>query len=55
MEFSSPVLNYSLLSPMPVLLGGAIIGVLVESFLSKALRPITQLSVSLGSFGLALV
>ena len=39
MEFSSPVLNYTLLSPMLILLGGAIIGVLVEAFMSKALRP----------------
>ena len=55
MEFSSPVLNYTLLSPMLILLGGAIIGVLVEAFMSKALRPITQLSVTLGSLVLALV
>ena len=55
MEFSSPVLNYTLLSPMLILLGGAIIGVLVEAFMSKALRPVTQLSVTLGSLVLALV
>ncbi|NCW42685.1 MAG: NADH-quinone oxidoreductase subunit NuoN [Actinobacteria bacterium] len=55
MEFSSPVLNYTLLSPMLILLGGAIIGVLVEAFMSKALRPITQLSVTIGSLILALV
>jgi len=40
---------------MLVLLGGALIGVLVEAFMSKALRPITQLSVTLGSLVLALV
>ena len=55
MEFSAPVLNYTLLSPMLILLGGALIGVLVEAFMSKALRPITQLSVTLGSLVLALV
>jgi NADH-quinone oxidoreductase subunit N len=55
MEFSAPVLNYTLLSPMLILLGGALIGVLVEAFMSKALRPITQLSVTLGSLVLSLV
>jgi len=55
MEFSAPVLNYTLLSPMLIVLGGAVIGVLVEAFMSKALRPITQLSVTLGSLVLALV
>jgi len=55
MEFSAPVLNYTLLSPILILLGGALIGVLVEAFMSKALRPVTQLSVTLGSLVLALV
>ena len=55
MEFVTPVLNYTLLSPILILLGGALIGVLVEAFVSKALRPITQLSVTLGSLVLALV
>ena len=55
MEFSAPVLNYTLLSPMLIVLGGAIIGVLVEAFASKALRPIMQLSLTIGSLVLALV
>jgi len=55
MQFAAPVLNYLLLSPMLILLGGALIGVLVEAFVSKALRPITQLSVTLGSLALSLV
>ncbi|MEI7659387.1 MAG: NADH-quinone oxidoreductase subunit NuoN [Actinomycetes bacterium] len=55
MEFVAPVLSYSLLSPILILLGGALIGVLVEAFVSKALRPITQLSVTLGSLVLSLV
>ena len=38
MTFTAPVLSYSLLSPMLILLGGALIGVLVEAFVSKALR-----------------
>jgi NADH-quinone oxidoreductase subunit N len=55
MQFTAPVLNYLLLSPMLILLGGALIGVLVEAFVSKALRPITQLSITLGSLVLSLV
>jgi NADH-quinone oxidoreductase subunit N len=54
MEFTSPVLNYTLLSPMLVVLGGALIGVLVESFVSKALRPIVQLSLTVGTLALSL-
>ena len=55
MVFSAPVLNYTLLSPILILLGGALIGVLIEAFVSKALRPITQLSITVGSLVLALV
>ncbi len=55
MDFAAPVLNYSLLSPILILLAGALIGVLVEAFVSKALRPITQLSITLGSLVLSLV
>ena len=55
MEFTTPVLNYTLLSPILILLGAALITVLVEAFVSKALRPITQLSITLGALVLALV
>ena len=55
MSFTSPVLSYSLLSPMLILLGGALIGVLVEAFVSKALRPAVQLTLTLGSLLLALM
>ena len=55
MEFTTPVLNYTLLSPILILLGAALITVLVEAFVSKALRPITQLSITLGGLVLALV
>ncbi|CAB4780101.1 MAG: NADH-quinone oxidoreductase subunit NuoN [Actinobacteria bacterium] len=55
MEFTTPVLNYTLLSPILILLGAALISVLVEAFVSKALRPITQLSITLGALVLALV
>ncbi|CAN2175720.1 NuoN NADH,ubiquinone oxidoreductase subunit 2 (chain N) [Candidatus Nanopelagicaceae bacterium] len=55
MTFSTPVLSYTLLSPMLILLGGALIGVLVEAFVSKALRPAVQLTLTLGSLLLALM
>ncbi len=54
MEFTAPVLNYTLLSPILILLAGALVGVLVEAFVSKALRPITQLSITLGTLVLSL-
>ena len=54
-EFISPTLSYSLLSPMLVVFAGAIIGVLIEAFASKAIRPIAQVSVSIGTLVLALV
>lgn len=54
MTFTAPVLNYTLLSPILILLGGALIGVLVEAFVSKALRPITQLSITIGTLVLSL-
>ena len=55
MTFTAPVLSYSLLSPMLILLGGALIGVLVEAFVSKALRPVIQLTLTLGTLILALM
>ena len=55
MTFTAPVLSYSLLSPMLILLGGALIGVLVEAFVSKALRPVVQLTLTLGSLLLSLM
>ena len=55
MTFTAPVLSYTILSPMLILLGGALIGVLVEAFVSKALRPAVQLTLTLGSLLLALM
>ena len=55
MTFTAPVLSYSLLSPILILLGGALLGVLVEAFVSKALRPAVQLTLTLGSLLLALM
>jgi NADH-quinone oxidoreductase subunit N len=54
-EFISPTLSYSLLSPILVVFAGAIIGVLIEAFASKSIRPIAQVSVSIGTLVLALV
>ena len=54
-EFISPTLSYSLLSPMLVVFAGAIIGVLIEAFASKSVRPIAQVSVTLGTLVLSLV
>jgi NADH-quinone oxidoreductase subunit N len=55
MTFTSPVLSYSLLSPILILLGGALIGVLVEAFASKQRRPVIQLTLSLGTLLLSLM
>ena len=54
MTFTSPVLNYTLLSPIIIILAGALIGVLVEAFVSKTLRPIVQLSITVGTLVLSL-
>ena len=54
MVFTAPVLNYTLLSPILILLAGALIGVLVEAFASKALRPVMQLSITVGTLVLSL-
>ena len=55
MTFTAPALSYSLLSPMLILLGGALLGVLVEAFVSKARRAAVQLTLTLGSLLLALM
>jgi NADH-quinone oxidoreductase subunit N len=44
---TSPNLNYQLLAPILIILGGALIGVGVEAFLRKALRAPVQLAVAL--------
>ncbi|MTA73039.1 MAG: NADH-quinone oxidoreductase subunit N, partial [Actinobacteria bacterium] len=54
MTFNAPVLNYTLLSPILILLGGALLGVLVEAFVSKAMRAVTQLSLTVGTLVLSL-
>ena len=53
--FIAPTLSYSLLAPILIVLGGALLGVLVEAFLSRSIRPIAQLSITLGTLVLAIV
>lgn len=55
MTFVTPVLSYSLLLPILIVLGGALIGVLIEAFASKARRPLFQLTLTLGTLMLALM
>ena len=53
MTFTAPVLEYSLLAPMLIVLGGAIIGVLVEAFVGRNARPAAQLFVSVAAIVMA--
>ena len=55
MGFQTPVLEYALLAPILIVLAGAVIGVLIEALAPRAIRPIAQLSVTLGSLVIALV
>ncbi len=45
-EFTSPTIEYSLLAPLLVILGVAIVGVLVEAFAPRPLRYLLQTSVA---------
>ena len=49
MAFNAPSLEYSALAPMLVILAGAIIGVIVEAFISARHRASIQLAVALGT------
>jgi NADH-quinone oxidoreductase subunit N len=49
MEFTAPVLNYAQLAPMLIVLGGALIGVLIEAFAPRASRHSSQLFITVGS------
>jgi NADH-quinone oxidoreductase subunit N len=46
---TAPSLTYSLIAPMLIVLGGALVGVLVEAFLGKAHRAAVQFTVSVGT------
>ncbi len=49
MEFTSPYLNYAQLAPILIVLAGALIGVLIEAFASRAARHSSQLFISIFS------
>ena len=52
--FITPVLNYALLSPILIVLAGALIGVLVEAFTSRERRASLQLPITLVTLVVAL-
>src|SRR5262245_14458504 len=49
-----PRLDYAALSPMLILFGAACVGVLVEAFVSRRARYLTQMVLTLFSLGAAL-
>jgi len=51
--FTTPTLDYNLLAPILIVLGGALLGVLVEGFWGKAQRANVQLIISLLSIAAA--
>lgn len=55
MIFTAPVLNYALLAPILILLGGALIGVLIEAFAPRASRHNSQLVITIASIVVAFV
>jgi NADH-quinone oxidoreductase subunit N len=55
MTLTPPTVEYGLVSPMLILFGVAIVGVLVEAFLPRQHRYATQLVLSLGGIAAALV
>ena len=50
-----PTLNYSQLAPILIVLGGALLGVLVEAFLGKKQRGPVQIVLALGTLALSFV
>jgi NADH-quinone oxidoreductase subunit N len=52
--FTSPTLSYGLIAPILVVLGGALIGVLVEAFAPRKSRPSAQLFISIAALVLSL-
>ena len=49
MSFTAPVLNYAQLAPMLIVLGGALIGVLIEAFAPRASRHTSQLFITVAA------
>ena len=54
MDFVAPVLNYALLAPILIVLGGALIGVLIEAFAPRNSRHNSQLFITIASLVAAL-
>ncbi|MBV9350654.1 MAG: hypothetical protein JOZ23_03840, partial [Mycobacterium sp.] len=48
MSMPSPSVEYSLLSPMLIVFGAAVTGVLVEAFLPRRFRYAAQVTLALG-------
>ena len=46
---ATPILNYALLAPILIILGGAVLGVIVEAFVGKSYRAPIQLAIALAS------
>jgi NADH-quinone oxidoreductase subunit N len=53
MGFTAPILEYGALAPMLIIFAAAVIGVIVEAFVSAKLRPSLQLAIALGAIILA--
>ncbi|TDC02716.1 NADH-quinone oxidoreductase subunit NuoN [Micromonospora fluostatini] len=54
-ELTLPSIDYTALAPILILMGAAVIGVLVEAFVPRVYRHVTQLVLALGSVLLALL
>ena len=52
--FLAPVLDYTLLSPILIVLGGALVGVLIEAFAPRASRASSQLFITLSTLAISL-
>ena len=55
MTIPAPSIEYGLLSPMLIVLGSAVLGVLIEAFVPRRLRYQVQIGVSLAALLAALV
>ena len=51
--FVSPTLDYALLAPILIVLGGALIGVLIEAFAPRSARASSQLFITLATLALS--
>jgi len=52
---ATPILNYALLAPILIILGGALLGVIVEAFIGKVYRAPIQLAIALASVVISFV